>query len=97
MNPCSTALSSLARWNSETPDSRSSQRWLVAKVMATWTRLIPGRMRQFPAWHDALQRQKGCCNDHHGERGKGEVELGLDQMRCDSITVIPRTAGWRLP
>ena len=33
-----------------------------------------GRVWQFPAGHDAFQRQKGRCNDHHGERGKGEVE-----------------------
>ena len=60
----------------------------------------PRRLRQFPVGRDALQRQKGRRNDHHGERRKGEVEHGfehgLNQISRDSITVIPRTAGWRL-
>ena len=68
--------------------------------MATWREVdkncapIPaGRMRQFPAGRDAFQRQKGRCNDHHGERGEGEVEHGLNRIRRNSIMVVPRTAG----
>jgi hypothetical protein len=70
------------RWNSETPDSRSSQRWLVAKVMATWTRLIriarrsPGRMRQFPAWRDALQRQKAAATTTMASVGRARSNMG---------------------